>query len=105
MINRLIEEIEVPERMQRLAVHLPPDIELRIVVRDPDSLSGLQLIQPTPPQEIFYIDGACVGNGTPTFRGSWAVCATDNKELSASGLVEDSRTSNQVAELTAAIKP
>lgn len=92
------------ERVDRLLLQLPPDanFEFKLLPRLKESEIINQLEE--SPEEIFYTDGACTGNGKPDCKASWAVLATKNAQLSRSGLVEHIRPSNQTAEITAVIK-
>lgn len=93
-----------PERVERLILKLPPDIDVSVKllprVLDLEKLNESE----NPPEEVFYTDGACTGNGKPHCLASWAVLATMNPNLSARGIVHHLKPSNQVAELTAVEK-
>jgi ribonuclease HI len=51
-----------------------------------------------------FTDGACVNNGYPTARASWACVWPDSPELDVCGLLEGSEQTNNRAEFMAAIK-
>lgn len=93
-----------PERVERLLLLLPPDVTFNVETINTDPQEELMKDSDQPPDEVFYTDGACNGNGKPHCKASWAVLATQDRSLSASGLVEHHKPSNQVAEVTAAIK-
>lgn len=99
-VNRTLKLKEKPERITRILLQLPPDADFEIIVKN-DVESALKRL-PAEPQEVFYTDGSCTENGSITCRGSWAVVATINPELSNSGVLENS--SNQRAEIEAAIQ-
>jgi ribonuclease HI/transposase InsO family protein len=99
-LKRAIKLREKPERVTRILLNLPPDANFRIVVKN-DIERALRKLQ-TPPQEVFYTDGACADNGTSSCRGAWAVVATMNPELSNSGTLDNS--SNQKAEVEAVLQ-
>lgn len=92
------------ERLDRMLLKLPPDASFDIKTlpsnREMDKIS----LQENQPDEIFYTDGACTGNGKPYCKASWAVLATMNRQLSQAGLVDHPKPSNQVAELTALLE-
>lgn len=55
------------------------------------------------PEEVYYVDGACMANGKPECRASRAVCAEFDRDIEQTGLVGEA-PSNNTAELTAALK-
>lgn len=94
---------ERTDRINRLLLQLPPEAEFRIqLLPRIRELEALVHSEDTP-DEIFYTDGACTGNGKPDGKASWAILATMNSELSRSGLVTHHKPTNQVAELTAVL--
>lgn len=103
-IHTALHAKEKTDRVNRLLLQLPPEVEYEIQVCQP--IEELETIKRSdePPEEIFYTDGACTGNGKPNCRASWAVRAKFNNALSQSGIVQHPRPSNQVAEIVAAIK-
>lgn len=46
------------------------------------------------PTEIYYVDGACKGNGKPDFKASWALVAEFDLGVAYSGLVLRTPTEN-----------
>lgn len=93
-----------PDRVERLMLQLPADAKfsVKVIPKQPELETAIQ--SENPPQEIFYTDGACMKNGTTDCKASWAVLATLNPNLSKTGLVEHTKPSNQVAELTAILE-
>lgn len=102
-LKKVMKLMEFPLRIERLLVKLPPDLDMQLVERKPESISGLATSD-SPPQEIFSTDGACCGNGTNHCQASWALVATYNRELSRSGILKDPKPTNQKAEIQAAIE-
>lgn len=103
-LEKIMKLVNRPERVENLLLKMPAgfdcfkfEIDPTLKVNDANSKSCHVA------EEIFYIDGACKGNGKPGCRASWAVCAEYNRELESCGLVDED-PSNQSAELTAAIK-
>lgn len=95
---------ERSERVNRLILQLPPDISFQVEhLKAPARIAEAKRSD-DPPDEVFYTDGACTGNGKPHCKASWAVMATINNNLSCSGMVDTQRPSNQVAEITAVLK-
>ena len=83
---------------------MPPDADFEIItLSQPVEVEATSRAE-EPPEEVFYTDGACTGNGKPECRASWAVLGTLNEQLSRSGIVEHPKPSNQVAELTALLE-
>ena len=95
---------ERSDRVNRLMLQLPPDATFKVELLSSPARVEEAKRSDSPPDEIFYTDGACTGNGKPHCKASWAVLATINPKLSDSGLVEHPRPSNQIAELTAVLK-
>lgn len=94
---------ERPNRIERLMLKLPPDINFEVELLPNTNETESYLNSDCPPEEVFYTDGACTSNGKPNCLASWAVLSTMNPSLSSVGLVEHPKPSNQVAELTAII--
>lgn len=92
------------DRVTRMMLRLPPDISFNIEVIPGRSELETVISLDESPDEIFYTDGACIRNGKVNCQASWAVLATMDPKLSASGLVQHSRLSNQVAEIQAILK-
>lgn len=103
-LENAIKRKERPERVERLLLDLPADCNITIKTIPQTIETVAQKIHDEPPEEIFYTDGACTSNGKPNCKASWAVLSTINPDLTASGLVEHERPSNQVAELTAILE-
>lgn len=103
-LSNVLESKEKSERVERLLLKLPPDANYEIIVNPFLQEIELSLQAEEPVEEIFYTDGACIANGTSKCRASWAVKATMNPGLSAKGKVTHPRPSNQVAELSAALR-
>lgn len=103
-IERIVNQVHRPERVDNLLLKIPCGFDEFEVEVDPTlpSTSAKQRAFHVP-EEIFYIDGACRGNGKPNCRASWAVCAENDCNLELTGYVEES-PSNQSAELQAAIE-
>lgn len=80
-INSLINEVKISPRIEKLMARLPPDLQLNYIVREPSSLSELITNEGQLPEEVFYTDGACLGNGKSSCKASWAVCATFKNHL------------------------
>lgn len=94
-----------PERVEMLLLKLPSGHdELTFEIKTPASPEEPHKLRFHVPQEIYYTDGACRRNGKPDGVAAWAVCAEHDRELNLSGLVKDANPTNNVAELTAAIK-
>lgn len=103
-LSHALKMTERTERVTRIMLRLPPDATFEIeTVPGPSPLEQI-LLSDEEVDEIFYTDGACVGNGTKHCRASWAVVAVKDKQLTSSGIVDHHRKSSQVAELTAALK-
>ncbi|NBX48785.1 hypothetical protein EBT25_02375 [bacterium] len=51
-----------------------------------------------------FTDGACINNGKPNAKASWAVVFPEHPELDVSGLLDDQLQTNNRAEFTAVIK-
>lgn len=96
---------EKPDRVNRLLLKLPPPPDASFIVKLLPGPSPLEMSSQleTPPEEIFYTDGSTCGNGKSSCEASWAVIATINPGLSASGMVNKDKISNQTAELSAVI--
>lgn len=93
-----------PERIDNLILKLPPEfdeLEFEIDTKLPAPFANK--LHNHLAQEIFYVDGACRGNGKPECRASWAVCCEFETDFEAMGFVED-EPSNNTAELMAAIR-
>lgn len=96
--------VQRPERVTRMILKLPPDARFDVELIPGRSELDQVISAEVCYDEIFYTDGACIRNGKTNCQASWAVLATINGKLSSSGLVEYSRLSNQIAELTAILK-
>lgn len=92
------------ERVNRLLLQLPADSKFSVKILAKDPASIIMTETEHPPEEIFYTDGACTGNGKPHCTASWAVLGTMNSKLSKTGIVDHPKPSNQVAEITAVIE-
>jgi len=92
---------EKNDRVNRMLLALPPEADFTIEITPGSRETQILNESQSAPDEVFYTDGACTGNGRPECRASWAVLATLNPQLSKSGLVSCPRPSNQVAELVA----
>lgn len=95
---------ERTERVNRLLLKLPPESDFSVMVLPSIIEVENSLRSENPPDEVYYTDGACMSNGKPECRASWAYLATKHPELSSSGMVNHPRPSNQVAEVTALIE-
>jgi len=122
-LKRTLELVDMPPRIERLILRLPPHVNPEIVfeeklvfnqtlqeqtedrtcakkvkfapdVRDKEEESNFEA--------VYYTDGACKGNGKPDGRASWAFVETKPLEYWESGLVSNEPPTNQVAELRAA---
>lgn len=103
-LSKAIKLVNRPERIEQWLLKMPEGFDtFKFEVHGSLSTELHKKNKLHVPQETFYVDGACKGNGRPNCRASWAVCAEYNKDLELKGLVEDS-PSNQSAELTAAIE-
>lgn len=96
--------VQRPERVTRLMLRLPPDAKFDVELIPGRTDLESAAAEDVSRDEIFYTDGACIRNGKSDCQASWAVLATINHKLSASGLVEYTRLSNQIAEIYAIIK-
>lgn len=93
-----------PDRVNRLLLNLPPDAEFDVRLKPEEvSIESLSLVE-EPPEEVFYTDGACMGNGRADCKASWAVLAIYRPHLSCSGLLDHHRPTNQLAEIKAAVE-
>lgn len=92
------------ERVERLMLQLPPNCQFKVEVFPGKSEVNDTVASDTEHEELFYTDGACLRNGKSNSQASWAVLATMNPKLSASGLVEHKKPSNQIAEIYAILK-
>lgn len=93
-----------PERVENLLLKLPAGYDSFVIeISESIPFKAANNLVEHLPEEIYYVDGACRGNGKKDCVASWAVCAEYNRNLSESGLVDVS-PSNNTAELTAAIK-
>lgn len=100
-LERILSMKEKPIRVQRLLLDVPPDADYQIRFSGLDKSVESLKTSDAPPDEIFYTDGACCGNGGPQCKASWAVLATQDENLSETGIVSGYKPSNQVAELIA----
>lgn len=106
-LHRLIKAlalIDKPERIERILLLIPPNANYELQATKEEPTPENLLYAEDAPDEIFYTDGACIGNGTKDCIASWAVLTLSDKELSASGLVTDHTPTNNVAELTAVMQ-
>lgn len=103
-VRNVLDLKDMPERVTRLLLQLPPEADFTIKLISSEKAIELAKLSEDPPDEIFYTDGACCGNGTTNCKASWAVLATINSDLSISALVDHVKPSNQVAELVAIIQ-
>lgn len=119
-LKNAIRLVDMPARVERLLLRLPPEVnpeieycdELAVSTENPSSNKQLKKVrfENQKPEEIdhdefeavYYTDGACQGNGTAEGRASWAYVPTDPKERCRSGLISNEPPTNQVAELKAA---
>ena len=97
--------VHKPERVENLLLQMPPGFDLfKLEVKE--SLMqkpGKKVVIDHLPEEVYYVDGACKANGKANCKACWAVCAEYDRDLQATGFVEDS-PSNNTAELMAGIK-
>lgn len=104
-LDKAINKIERSERVEANLLKLPEGHDrFEFVIKESlASSSQGKRLKDHVPQEIYYVDGACIRNGKTDCKASWAVCAEFDRKLELCGLVTDA-PSNQTAELTAAIK-
>jgi ribonuclease HI len=103
-ITKALELADRPERVERLLLRLPEGFDVfRFEVKPSLTTEISSKFLTHIPQEVYYVDGACKGNGKADCVASWAVVAEYDQDLEESGFVKDS-PSNQSAELTAAIR-
>lgn len=103
-IQKAIELIDRPERVEKLLLRLPAgfdDFKFEVQESLANKISANYKIH--LPQDIYFVDGACKANGKPGCIASWAVVAEYDESLREAGIVA-TPPSNQSAELTAAIK-
>lgn len=103
-LKKALSLTSIPERIDRLLLDLPQNAKFELEQTEEELTTDDLLISKNPPDEIFYTDGACTGNGTHKCVASWAILAINEPKLSASGIVTESRPSSQTAELTAILK-
>lgn len=103
-LEKIINQIHRPDRVENLLLELPPGFD-KFEVQIDQSLptNSAKKRQFHVPEEIFYVDGACRNNGKDNCRASWAVCAEYDEQLELKGFL-DCNPSNQSAELEAAIQ-
>lgn len=103
-LKTAINAVERSERIDRLLLKLPVDCEFTFCITPIDKQVAQMKDSPDSIDEIFYVDGSCMGNGEEKGRAAWAVLAIKNQNLTVSGLVDRQRPTSQVAELTAIIR-
>lgn len=103
-LQKVLNAKERPDRVNRIVLQWPPNCNFLIEYKPAPERLREEIESMNPPEEVFYTDGACTGNGKPHCAASWAVVATLNPHLTCSGLVTDLRASNQVAEVMAVLK-
>lgn len=90
--------------MNRIVLRWPPECRFELELQPEIKRIQEEVEANEPPEEIFYTDGACTGNGKPHCAASWAVVATMNPKLTTSGLVSGIKPTNQIAEIMAVVK-
>lgn len=103
-LRHAIETKHRSERVERLMLSLPPDVQFSIEVIPNRNAIQDTIATSIDHEELFYTDGACVRNGKADSKASWAVLATMNPSLSASGIVEHRKVTNQIAEISAILE-
>lgn len=103
-LEKALKLVHKPSRIDNWLLKMPEGYDTFILeIKESLQSNMAAKIDSHVPEEIYYIDGACKGNGKPDCQATWAVCAEFDRELESSGFVEES-ASNNSAELTAAIK-
>lgn len=103
-LQNAIKMTQRTDRVTRIMLQLPPDANFDIeVMPGPTPVEQISSSNEDI-EEIFYTDGACIGNGTKNCKASWASIAVYNQDLSACGFVEHNPLSNQVAEIYAVLQ-
>lgn len=103
-LEKVMKLVNRPERVDNLLLKLPHSFDtFQFEVKEALLKNHMETSRNHVPQEIYYVDGACRGNGKPNCIATWAICAEFDRDLVKSGYVTDS-PSNNSAELTAAIK-
>lgn len=104
LVKRAIERNGAHERIILIMMlRLPLDITFSIKVLEGQRMIETEEIKDTSPDEIFYMDGACLRNGKPECKLSRAVLAVRSPSLSTTGLVPLKKQSNNIAELYAVL--
>lgn len=103
-LQKALSLVNRPERLDNLLLRMPAGFDkFEFAVQENLLVNFHRKMKDHIPQEVYYIDGACKRNGKENCKASWAVCSEFDRELSASGFVQNS-PSNNAAELTAAIE-
>lgn len=103
-LRQAVETKNRTDRVSRFMLSLPPDCVFKVELIPGRTELETSIASETTHEELFYTDGACVRNGKTNSRASWAILATMNPNLSASGLVDHGRLTNQTAEVFAILK-
>lgn len=103
-LDKTLKLVNKPERVDNLLLRMPIGFD-EFIFDIKGELTRKQKKRPArhTPEEIYYIDGACKGNGKPDCQASWAICAEYDKSIEKTGLIKEN-PSNNTAELTAAIE-